>query len=508
LSEVTPRAYARLRQQLRETATLSSVAHLLNWDQETVMPPKAADFRAEELALLARLAHERATAPQIGELLARCESDLDLRSDPEIAANLREIRRDYDRARKLPAELVAEIRETGSRAMEVWKRARQENNFSMFVPWLERHLELVRRKARCLGAPDGGELYDALLDEFEPEMTSGALMRIFAPLRERLVPLIAEIRASGREPSGVIRQREIPLELQRRFNRRIVEAVGFDLEAGRLDVSVHPFASGLAPRDTRITTRYRTDQFSEALSSTLHEAGHGLYEQGLPKSRHFGEPLGEALGLGIHESQSRLWENQVGRSRAFWEWALPLAAQTLGPGLGDVSIDEVYHAVNTVRPNLIRVDSDEATYNLHIMLRFDLETQLFRGELAPADLPGAWNRRIRDDLGLEVPDDARGCLQDVHWSMGAIGYFPTYTLGNLYAAQFWEAIVVALPDLDQQMAQGEFSALLAWLRENIHEAGRRFPADELCRNLTGKPLSHEPLMRHLSSRLRPIYGLD
>jgi len=502
------RAYTQLRQRLRETATLSAVVHLLNWDQETVMPPKAADFRAEELALLARLAHERATDPRIGELLARCDADTDLQSDPESAANLREIRRDYERARKLPAELVAEIIETGSRAMEVWKRARQDNDFSAFEPWLERQLELNRRKARCLGAPDGGELYDALLDEFEPGMTSRALTAIFAPLRERLVPLIAEIRASGHEPSGVTQQQEIPLELQRGFNRHILEIVGFDLEAGRLDASVHPFASGLAPHDTRLTTRYRTDQFAEALSSTLHEAGHGLYEQGLPKTRHFGEPLGQALGLGIHESQSRLWENHVGRSRGFWEWALPLARQMLESGLNSVSIDEAYHAVNTVRPNLIRVESDEATYNLHIMLRFDLEAQMFRGELAPTDLPEAWNRRVRDDLGLDVPDDTRGCLQDPHWSMGAIGYFPTYTLGNLYAAQFWEAIVAALPDLEEQMARGEFDALRSWLRENIHAVGRRFPADELCRNVTGEPLSHEPLMGHLNSRLRPIYGLD
>ena len=257
--------------------------------------------------------------------------------------------------------------------------------------------------------------------------------------------------------------------------------IGFDLNGGRLDISTHPFSSGLGPGDTRITTRYGDAGFLDSLGSTLHEAGHGLYEQGLPKAERLGQPAAEALSLGWHESQSRLWENQVGRSRAFWNWAGPVARGIFGDAVEQFTDEDFYRAVNTVRPNLIRVESDEATYNLHIMLRFDLERAMIRGDLAVADLPGAWNDRIKSDLGLDVPDAARGCLQDVHWSMGSVGYFPTYTIGNLYSAQLWDAVVVAIPDLNRQMRRGEFAALLGWLRDNVHVHGRRFrPPNSRC----------------------------
>jgi carboxypeptidase Taq len=499
-------SYAKLQGLLREAATLSSVGNLLSWDQETMMPRKGVEARAEKMALIGKLAHERATDPRIGELLEACDADPDLRADALEAANLREIRRDYDRALKLPPDLVGEIHHTGALAVEAWKGAREESDFARFRPWLEKQLALNRRKADCYGAPEGGEPYDALLEDFEPGTTGAALERIFAPLREELTPLIQELTEASHRPSQDPHALEVPIERQQEFNRFVLQRVGFDLEAGRLDVSVHPFSSGVSPGDTRITTRYRPAQFAEALSSTLHEAGHALYEQGLPKPQRWGQPLGEPLGLGIHESQSRLWENQVGRSREFWIWALPEARRVLGAALEWFSVDDLFGAVNTVRPNLIRVESDEATYNLHIMLRFDLERAMLRGDLAVADLPGAWNERIRRDLGLDVPDDRRGCLQDIHWAMGTIGYFPTYTLGNLYASQFWETIRVELPDLDAQIARGEFGALLGWLREKIHARGRSLPASELCLALTGEPLSHEPLMRHLRGKLRAIYG--
>jgi carboxypeptidase Taq len=500
--------YDELLNRMREAAKLASVAHLLGWDQETMMPPKAAGCRAEELELIAELAHRKSIDPRIGELLEACEQDKGLGADTTAAANLREIRRDYDRARRLPPELVAEMNGTSSRAMEAWKQARERSDFELFLPWLERQLELNRRKAECYGYPADGEPYDALVEDYEPGMTGAELERIFAPLRGELTPLIAELAGAASRPDPGPYEVELPIELQQRFNAGILEQVGFDLGAGRLDVSVHPFSTGIGPHDTRITSRYTTDGFPEALGSTLHEAGHGLYEQGLPKEEYWGVPLGEPLGLGIHESQSRLWENFVGRSRAFWSWALPQAQRIFRPALDRFDVDDLYGAVNRVSPNLIRVESDEATYNLHVMLRFDLERAMLRGDLPAAELPAAWNERVKSDLGLEVPDDARGCLQDIHWSMGSVGYFPTYTLGNLYSAQFWEAIVRDIPDLADRIARGEFGELLGWLREKIHRHGRQVPAEKLCVELTGRPLDHRALMRHLRGKFRAIYGLS
>jgi carboxypeptidase Taq len=473
-----------------------------------MMPAAAAPARAEELALLGRLAHERLTDPRIGELLAACEADRKLTADGLAGANLREIRHDYERARKLPADLVAEINRTNSLAIDAWKQARLSSDYDAFRPWLEKQVDLNRRKAACYGLPPGGaEPYDALLEEFEPGMTAARLEALFEPLRRELVRLIGEIAATGHEPSQASQEVVVPQALQHALSVRVVTRLGLDPKASRLDTSVHPFSTGIAPGDTRITTRYQKTCFADALGSSMHEAGHGLYEQGLPKKEHWGQPLGEALGMGMHESQSRLWENHVGRSRPFWEWALPQAQELFGASMQPFDVDDLYRAVNAVRPNLIRVESDEATYNLHIMLRFDLERALLRGDLAPADLPAAWDERIKNDLGLDVPDDTRGCMQDIHWPMGAIAYFPTYTLGNLYAAQLWEAIRDEVDDLDEQIVAGEFKSLLAWLREKIHAHGRRYPAAELCTRLTGHDLGHEPLMRHLRTKYSEIYSL-
>jgi carboxypeptidase Taq len=500
--------YVELQSRLRRVAALASVGELLGWDQETMMPPKAASFRAEELGAISALAHEQAIDPRIGELLAACEADASLAADPRTAANLREIRRDYDRSRKLPTDLVVELSETASRAMEAWKQARSESDFERFRPWLDRQIDLARRKAACYGIPDGGEAYDALVEDYEPRTPVARIEQLFAPLREGLCTLIAAVSASGRDPDAGLQRIALPRERQEAFCRSVLERLGFDLEAGRLDVSAHPFSAGIAPGDTRITTRYREDGFLDALGSTMHEAGHALYEQGLPKDEWHGQPLAEALSLGIHESQSRMWENQVGRSRAFWSWAWPIAKRVFGAALDGHSADAAFRTVNAVRPNLIRVESDEATYNLHVMLRFDLERAMIRGDLRSRELPAAWNERMKQDLGLDVPDDRRGCLQDVHWSSGAFGYFPTYSLGNLYAAQLWEAAEAAIPDLEAQLARGEFGGLLLWLRQSVHEHGRRFFASELCRRVTGREVGHEPLLGYLAGKLGPIYGFD
>jgi carboxypeptidase Taq len=508
-TETAPHAeYDELRRLLREAATLQSASSIIGWDQETHMPPAAAPLRAEQLAVLSSLIHERRTSPRIGELLARCEADAGLAADPWAAANLREMRRDYDRATRLPPELVRETAETSSRAMNVWRDARERNDFAAFAPWLEKIVTLTRRSAEALGWPEGGVLYDALLDQFEPGMTTAELTRTFDALRGGLTPMIRAVADSGTRPDTSWQRTPVAIAKQEAFNLDVVRRMGFDMDAGRLDVSAHPFCDGIGPGDTRLTTRYFEDQFPSALSSTMHEVGHALYEQNLPKADRFGEPLAEAASTGIHESQSRMWENLVGRSRPFWEWALPEMRKSFGSSAFDgIDAEAAYRSMNVVEPSLIRIESDETTYNLHIMLRFDLERAMLSGELPVRDLPAAWNERIRADLGLEVPDDARGCMQDIHWSMGALGYFPTYTLGNLYAAQFWATLRQALPSLDDDLRRGEFGGLLGWLKENVHAHGRRFTAPELCERITGQRLSHEPLLRYLEAKVRPIYGL-
>jgi len=499
-------AYTQLLRELRETAVLGSVSNLVAWDQETYMPAGADDARAEQRSLLASMIHKRLIDPRVGEMLEICESDGVITSDPDASANIREIRRDYDRLTKLPPELVAELTEVGSKAQAVWRDAREASDFKKFQPILERLVTLVRRKAECFGVPEGGELYDALLDEYEPDARAAEIESIFTPLGERLSALIADLKQNGKAPDTSCIKAQIPDANQHAFGLFVLSAIGFDLNCGRLDTTTHPFCEGVAPGDTRLTTRYREERFTDALYGTMHEAGHGIYDQGLKHDR-FGQPLGEAVSLGIHESQSRMWENFVGRSRAFWEWALPHAKKHLGSSFGSPTTNDLYRAVNTAEPSFIRVEADEATYNLHIMLRFEIERALIKGDLAVKDIPGAWNEAVKRYLHLDVPDDKRGCLQDIHWSFGAIGYFPTYCLGNLYCAQFWEAALKVMPDLEHDIAKGEFAPLKTWLNENIHAPGRKYPAGELCQRVTGAPLSADPLMRHLESKLKPVYGL-
>jgi carboxypeptidase Taq len=500
-------AYIELCNLRKRAATLSSVQRLLSWDQETYMPAAAGEGRSEQQSVMAGIAHKASTDARIGELLGTCRSDATLVADPVIAANIREMQRDYELATKLPGELVSELAKVGSQAQEVWKHAREKSNFKLFAPWLEKMMDLTRQKASCYGAPEGGELYDALLGEYEPGATAREIETIFTPLRGRLSDLIAQIATSKKKVSTKILTSKIPADKQHAFGQFVLESMGFDLKAGRLDVTTHPFCEGLAQGDTRLTTRYRDEKFTDALYGTMHEMGHGLYEQGLPKDDYFGEPIAESISLGIHESQSRMWENFVGRSRAFWTWALPRARKTLGGALAKATVEQLHAAVNTATPSYIRVEADEATYNLHVMLRFEIERGLISGDIKVKDVPGVWNENFKRLFGIKVPDDRRGCLQDVHWSFGLIGYFPTYTLGNLYAAQFWEKINKDIKDLDSKIAKGDFAPLKKWLNKNIHSHGKRYRAGELCEKLTGKPLSADPLMRHLEGKLRPIYGV-
>jgi carboxypeptidase Taq len=387
----------------------------------------------------------------------------------------------------------------------VWQEARRDNDFAAFRPWLEKIVALKRQEAEAVGYQTVP--YDALLDEYEPGARTEEITRVFAALRAALVPLVGAITASGRKPRRDLLEREFPVERQKVFGQAAAAAVGFDFDAGRLDVTTHPFCSGIGPGDCRLATRYNQHHFNEGFFGILHEAGHGIYEQGLDPA-HSGTPMGTAASLGIHESQSRLWENQVGRGRPFWLHFFPRARQVFLDALRGVSLDDWLFAINDVRPSFIRVEADEATYNVHIILRFELEQALVKGDLAPADVPGAWDEKFAASFGMTPPTPAQGCLQDIHWSFGGLGYFPTYTLGNLYAAQLMEQARRDLGDLDADFRLGEFGRLKAWLNEKVHRPGQCYRPAELCRRVTGRPLSHEPLLAYLRGKYAPLYGLS
>lgn len=500
-------AYAELTRRGRELAVINSCAAVLGWDQQTYMPRNGAGLRGDQLAWLAGLSHNRATDPKIGELLSTVEESTVV-TDPDSpeAANVREWRHGYDRATKLPARLVEELARVTTAAQQAWEEAKSTSTYSVFRPHLEKVLALKREEADAVGYK--AHRYDALLDEYEPGMTAAELTVLFADLAKELVPLIAAVRDAAKKPRREILERDYPVDRQRVFAEAAAAALGFDFTAGRLDTTSHPFCSGFGPGDCRITTRFNAKFFPEAFFGVLHETGHGLYEQNLPAGR-FGEPCGSYCSLGIHESQSRLWENQVGRGKPFWDHFFPRLKQTFPSALGDVSAGDFLFAVNDVRPSFIRVEADEATYNLHIALRFELELALLGGDLSAADLPGAWNERFHKLFDLTVPDDRRGCLQDIHWSFGGVGYFPTYTLGNLFAAQFMAAARTQLgPDtLDRSFRAGDFAPLKDWLVKSIHAHGRRFRAGDLCRRVTGSSLSSEPFLSSLREKSASLYGV-
>lgn len=498
-------AYAELVRRSKELGVLNSCAAVLGWDQQTYMPRNGNALRGEQMAFLATLAHQKFTDPKVGELLAAVEGS-ELVTDPEsdAGANVRELRRSYNRATKLPPELVAELARVTTEAQMVWEQAKKKNDYASFQPLLARVVELKRREADAVGFT--GHRYDALIEEYEPGTTVAELKELFAGLTKELAPLVRAIGEAAKKPDVSLLAREFPIDRQKVFAEAAAAAIGFDFEGGRLDTTAHPFCSGFGPGDCRITTRYNPRFFNEAFFGVLHETGHAMYEQGLPRA-HFGTPVGVACSFGIHESQSRLWENQVGRSRPFWEHFFPRLKQTFPAALSDVSLDAFFFAINDVRPSLIRVEADEATYNLHIALRFELELALLSGDLTTADLPGAWNDRFKALFGLDVPDDSRGCLQDIHWSFGGIGYFPTYTLGNLYAAQLMGAAKSDLAGLDDDFRRGEFGRLKGWLGERIHKHGQRFRAGDLCRRATGVALAPEPFVAYLKEKFGALYGV-
>jgi carboxypeptidase Taq len=497
--------YAELIGLWREASLVSSMAATLEWEQQTTLPAKGAEYRAKQLAYLAGLHHDLATRPRIGELLGELESSVEVSDAESVAAvNVREIRWGYDRSTKLPKELVEALAETCSLAQQEWGAARKERNFGRFAPWLTKVMDLTRQKAKSFDPK--APVYDTLLDEYERGATTVEVAKVFADLRGPLIELVSTIGEAKRQAPVEILHRSYPIDRQQIFGEMAASEIGFDFQRGRLDVTTHPFCTTLGPYDCRILTRYNATYFSESFFGILHEAGHGLYEQGL-LAEHFGTPMGEAVSLGIHESQSRLWENQVGRSRAFWGRFFPRAQGVFRDALGSASIDDFHFAINGVSPSFIRVEADEATYNLHVLIRFELEQAIMSEQLPIGEVPAAWNQKYRDYLGITPAHDAEGCLQDVHWSAGLVGYFPTYTLGNVYGAQLFERANQELGGVDRLMQLGEFRVLLEWLREKIHRHGKRYLPRDLVMRATGNQPSPMALVESLREKLGPLYQI-
>ena len=496
----------QLKTHLADIVHLQHAAALLGWDQQVNMPPGGAIARAEQLATLSRLVHEKFTSEETGRLLEEAEADVvGLNEDHDDAALVRVVRHDYDLATRVPTALVEELARTTALAHETWTKAREAADFSQFEDALAHIIDLKRQQAEALGYED--RPYDALLDQYEPQMKTADVERLFEELRVELVPFVAQIfDRLDVVDDAPIRQR-FEVDKQEAFGLRVLKRIGYDFQRGRQDRSVHPFTTEFSINDVRITTRYEEDWLPAALFGSIHEAGHAMYEQGCNPA-YEGTFLAGGTSLGVHESQSRLWENVVGRSRAFWS-VFYGDLQALFPAqLQEVSQEAFYRAINAVSRSLIRVEADEVTYNLHIMLRFELENALLEGTLSVHDVRDAWNDKMRDYLGVTPPDDGKhGVLQDVHWSSGLIGYFPTYSLGNFLSVQFWEQAVQDEPSIPEDIQRGEFGSLLGWLRENIHQHGRKYFPAELTERITGGPIQVAPFMRYLKNKYTDIYGL-
>jgi carboxypeptidase Taq len=462
------------------------------------MPRGGVGHRARQMAYLAGLLHEQSTDPRLADLLATAEGS-DTASDPLSleAVNLRVWKRNYQRLIRLPRSLVEELADVTTTSQQVWAEARQNDDFAAFLPEFRRVLQLKRAEAECLA--ENGRLYDALLQDYEPGASVDQLRRLFAELRTELTAILAETQNSRSRRKPALLRREFPVERQRILAQSVASSIGFDFDRGRLDTTDHPFFSPIGPGDCRITTRFSSTDFGEAFFSLLHEVGHGLYEQGLDPDA-AGTPMGEAPSLGLHESQSRLWENGVGRSVPFWRCFYPRVRELFHDALHDVSEAEFLAAINHVQPGINRVRADQVTYDLHVMIRFELEQALLTGELPPEDLPAAWNEQYRQVLGLVPPNDAEGCLQDSQWSSGQIGYFPTYSLGNMYAAQLMEAARREIPGLEESVAAGDFVPLLSWLQRRVYSVGQRLPSALLVEQITGEPPGCAALVRHLRTR--------
>ncbi len=506
----TPASLNALKTKLRKIHHIRDAAAVLSWDQETYMPAGSGRIRAEQLATLQMVAHNQFVSSEVETLLG---SFVDIQTgillpeqqttlDDSSQALLRETWRDFSRAKKLPSDFVHELEREISLAQQVWAEARKTNDFQFFLPNLERMVTLKRREADYLGYTDSP--YNALLDSFEPGATLNQLRPLFAELRTHLIRLLDLVRHSPVQPNVSLLTQSYDTEKQVEFGRFVLKQMGYDFQRGRLDLSEHPFTTSFHPTDSRVTTRVFEKDLPSCLFSCIHEGGHGLYEQGL-SAQHYGTPLAEATSLGIHESQSRLWENCVGRSREFWEYGYPKLQDVFPQQLDGVALDEFYVAINRVQPSYIRVEADELTYNLHIMVRFEIEIEIIEGRIHVDELPDIWNAKMQEYLGITPSSDKEGVLQDVHWSFGAFGYFPTYTLGNLYASMLFHQAKIDIPNLLGNIAEGNFMPLKQWLNDRIHQWGRHYSANELIQRVTNNVLTSKSFIQDLEEKFSKLY---
>jgi carboxypeptidase Taq len=499
-------SFDHLRERLGALSDLRNVSQLLDWDQQTMMPPRGAPTRAETAATIQRLSHDMFISDQTGRLLEAAEAHLNgAPPDSDDASLVRVVKRRWEKARRVPSQLAADLTRAGSVGQQAWIVARRDSDFESFVPYLEHNFELVRRYIDCFDEYDCA--YDVLLDDYEPGARTAEVSRVFDELKAELLGLIAAVADQSERVDDSFLHGPFPIGRQRQLVRWLLEQMGFDRTSWRIDDAVHPFATGFGNHDVRITNRWDETFLPTSLYGAMHECGHGLYEEGVAQSLQR-TPLGHPESLGLHESQSRLWENMVGRGRPFCGVLAPRIAEEFGGQVATIDGDTLFRAVNRVRPSLIRVEADEVTYSLHVVIRFELEQELVEGRLAIRDLPEAWNARYEEYLGVDVPDDAQGVLQDVHWAAGLIGYFPTYALGNLIAGQLFERAHVEIPDLDARLAAGQLHGLREWLRENVHRHGAKFSTDELLERVVGDPIAVGPFVAHLKAKISQVYGLE
>ncbi len=494
--------YARFLESIKEIYALRSAQALLGWDQETNMPARGGEGRATALATLSKVIQEKYCDERLGEMLTELELSSGLKAD--AVSIVHEIKKDRTQLLKIPVSLTQELAHTTSLAQQAWSEALNKKSAQDFLPWLERVLNLLRQKAECLGYEN--EPYDAMLDIYEPQMTAQKVGNSLEEIKSATLPLLEQIAGKPRMPDAAFKNRVFPEAAQSLFCREVVRDMTFHLEAGRLDTSVHPFTEGIWPTDVRLTTRYDEADITESISGAIHEAGHGLYEQGFLPA-YYGTPMAEAVSLGIHESQSRYWENQIGKSRAFWSRYFPKLHKLFPEQLKDTSEDEFYSELNRVSPSFIRVGADEVTYNLHIILRFEIEREMFNHNLDVTSIPAMWNEKMKDLLGITPSGPEEGFMQDVHWSVGLMGYFPTYALGNLYAAQLSDKLSKDVNNLDSVVQDGEFHIIREWMRKNIHQYGRQYSPSQLIQNATGEAPNAAYFNTYIKEKYSALYRL-
>lgn len=497
--------FEKLKEDLEEMAHLKAAIAVLAWDQEVFMPPKGIEMRAKTISNLVIILHEKFVSKDFESLLLKVKKLADNKklNDNENCI-IREIWREFEREKKMPSDFVKELAIVSTMAKNVWAEARKKADFKIFLPYLKKLVELKRKEAKLVGFKNNP--YDALLETYEPNITTEEISVVFDDLKKFLIPFLKKIKKSKIKINPNILKGSYPTEKQINFNKFIAKKIGFDFEAGRLDISAHPFTTNFNTQDVRITTRFKDYDILDSFSSTIHEAGHAMYEQGI-LTENFGTPLGESVSTGIHESQSKIWENIVGKGRPFWKFFYPIIQKNFPKPFSKIKFNGFYRTLNCVKPSFIRIESDEITYNLHIIMRFEIEKELIDGSIKVEDLPKIWNNKVKEYFGIKVPNNAQGVLQDIHWSEGYFGYFPTYALGNLYSAQFYNAARRDIKNLEENFSKGQFSQFREWLKANIHIHGKMYSAKELLERITGEKLNSRYFIDYIKNKYSEIYNI-